>query len=216
MKTSKCNLSMACGIALVSVMLALPGRLPGQTATAKSSGDDGASTTRWSVQVDQVDPGNLDLAYSFQIAIYENLVEELNKTKQFQQVFRDGDLKASEVPNLLLLKTTVEKYTPGSETRRAVTTVSGATKLTVRSQLFTRDGKVVLQRSVNGDVRFFGSNLRATHNLAHNIAKTIKQSHFSGSGQPTAMLTGPTLSRAENVHRFFSWQGTAHQEKTKE
>ena len=144
----------------------------------------------WSVQVNQVDPGNLDLAFSFQIAIYENLVVELNKTKQFQQVFRDGDLRASEVPNLLMLKTTVEKYTPGSETQRAVTTVSGATKLTVRSQLLTREGKVVFERTVNGDVRFFGSNLRATHTLAHNIAKTIKQSSWSGSGQPTTTGTG--------------------------
>ena len=190
MKTSKCNLSVACGIALVAIMLALPGRLPGQTAAAKFSGGNGASATRWSVQIDQVDPGNLDLAYSFQIAIYENLVDELTKTKQFQQVFRDGDVRAGEFPNLLVLKTTVEKYTPGSETRRAVTTVSGATKLTVRSQLLTREGKVVFEHTVNGDVRFFGSNLRATHNLAHNIAKTIKQSSWSGSGQPTAILTG--------------------------
>jgi hypothetical protein len=189
MKTSKCNLSVACGIAL-AIMLALPSRLPGQTAAAKSSGGDGTSDTRWSVQVDQVDPGNLDLAYSFQIAIYENLLEELKKTKQFQQVFRDGDLKAKDVPDLLVLKTTVQKYTPGSETRRAVTTVSGATKLTVRSQLLTREGKVVLQRNVNGNVRFFGSNLRATHNLARNIAKTMKQTSWSGSGQPTPILTG--------------------------
>ena len=190
MKRSKYNLSIACGIALVAIMFALSGQLPAQTAATKSSGSSEASSTLWSVQIDQVDPGNLDLASSFQIAIYENLVVELNKTKQFQQVFRDGDLKAGEVPNLLVLKTTVEKYTPGSETRRAVTTVSGATKLTVRSQLLTREGQVVLQRAVNGDVRFFGSNLRATHNLARNVAKTIKQSSSSGSGQPTAILTG--------------------------
>src|SRR5712691_4706936 len=183
MKTSKCNLSIACGIALVAIMLALPSRLPGQTAAAKSSGGNGTSATRWSVQVDQVDPGNLDLASSFQIAIYENLVVELNKTKQFQQVFRDGDVRAGEVPNLLVLKTTVQKYTPGSETRRAVTTVSGATKLTVRCQLLTREGKVAFERTVNGNVRFFGSNLRATHNLAHNIAKTIKQSSLPGPSQ---------------------------------
>jgi hypothetical protein len=117
-------------------------------------------------------------------------VEELKKTKQFSQVFRDGDPKASEVPNLLVLKTTVKKYTPGSETQRAVTTVSGTTKLTVRSQLLTREGKVVLERTVNGEVRFFGSNLRVTQNLARKIAKTIKQSHVSGSGQPIAILTG--------------------------
>ena len=190
MKTSKCNLSIACLIALVTIILAPPGQLPGQTAAAKSSAGNGTSAARWSVEVDQVDPGNVDLAYSFQIAIYENLVVELNKTKQFPQVFRDGDLKASEVPNLLVLKTTVEQYTPGSETQRAVTTVSGATKLIVRSQILTREGKVVLERTVNGDVRFFGSNLRATQSLARNIAKTIKQSHVSGSGQPIAILTG--------------------------
>jgi len=190
MKTSKCNLSIACGIALVAIMFALSGQLPALTAAAKSSGSSEDSSTPWSVQIDQVDPGNLDLASSFQIAIYENLVEELKKTKQFLQVFREGDLNSSEAPNLLVLKTTVEKYTQGSETRRAVTTVSGATKLSVRSQLLTREGKVVLERTVNGDVRFFGSNLRVTHNLAHNIAKTIKQSSWSGSGQPMAILTG--------------------------
>jgi hypothetical protein len=190
MKTSKCGLSIAFVIALVAIILALPGMLPGQTAAAKSSGGEATSATRWNVQVDQVDPENLELAYSFQVAIYENLVEELKKTSRFQQVFRDGDLKASAVPNLLVLKTTVKQYTPGSETRRAVTTVSGATKLTVRSQLLTGEGKVVLEGTVNGHVRFFGSNLRATHNLARNIAKRIKQSSWSGSGQPTAILTG--------------------------
>ena len=190
MKTSKCNLWITCGIVSVAIILALPGRLHGQTAASKSSGGNGTSASRWSVQVDQVVPGNRDLAYSFQIAIYENLVEELNNTKQFQQVFRDGDHRAGGFPNLLVLKTTVEKYTPGNETRRAVTTISGATKVTVRSELLTREGKVVFERTVNGDVRFFGSNLRATHNLAHNIAKAINQSSWSGSGQPTATLTG--------------------------
>ena len=190
MKTSNCKLSIACLIALVTITLALPSQLPGQTVAAKSSGGNRTSATRWSVQVDQVDPGNVGVAYSFQIAIYENLVEELSKGKQFQLVFRDGDLKASDVPNLLVLKTTVEKYTPGSETRRAVTTVSGATKLTVRSQLVTREGKVVLERTVNGEVRFFGSNMRATHNLARNIAKTIKQSSWTEVDQPEATLAG--------------------------
>ena len=190
MKTSKCNLSIACGIALVVTILALSSRLSSQTAAPKSSGGYGTSGRHWNIQVDRVDSGNMDLAYSFQIAIYENLLDELNKTKQFQQVLRDGDLRADALRNLLVLKTAVEKYTPGSETRRAVTTVSGATKLTVRSQLLTREGKVVLERTVNGDVRFFGSNLRATHNLAQNIAKTIKQSSWSGSGEPAAKLTG--------------------------
>jgi hypothetical protein len=154
-------------------------------ATVKS-GQSGAVAIPRSIQVEQVNPGGLDLPYSFQIAIYENLVEELVKTEQFQHVFRDGDHDASEVPHLLVLKTTVEKYSPGSETRRAVTTVSGATKLTVRSQLVTREGKIVLERTINGDVLIFGSNLRATHNLACNIARTIKEASVSDSPGPTA------------------------------
>jgi hypothetical protein len=129
----------------------------------------------WSVQVDKVDPGDVDIEPAFRVAIYENLLDELAKTKQFKQVFRSGD-RAANGSNLLILKTTVQKYTPGSETRRAVTTVSGATKLNVRSQLCTRDGKVVVEQVVNGNVRFFGGNLRATHNLARNVAEAIKKS----------------------------------------
>ena len=70
----------------------------------------------------------------------------------------------------------MQAYTEGSETRRAVTTITGATKLKVRTQLCTREGQVVLERDLNGNVRFFGNNLRATHNLARNVAKAIKDS----------------------------------------
>src|ERR1700760_3572493 len=119
--------------AYVAIPLAIvstaPSRASGQTSSGTTSGRSGQPRTQWSVRVDQVDAGNLDVAYSFQVAIYEHLVTELNKTKQFRQVFRDGDVRADKLPNLLILKTSVEKYTRGSETRRAVTTVSGATKL---------------------------------------------------------------------------------------
>jgi len=185
MKTNKLS-SIAFAAAIVAITVALSPRARCQAVAVESPGG-GTSSGQWSVQVDQVDSGNVDLAYSFQIAIYENLVDELNKTKRFQHVFRDGDRRAGEVPNLLVLKTTVEKYTRGSETRRAVTSVSGATKLTVRTQLLTRDGEVAFERTVDGNVRFFGSNLRATHNLAHNMAKAITR---SASEWPTAILAG--------------------------
>ena len=183
MKTSKPNSWTFCMAVSVTIAVALSGLLAGQTAAVKSFGASGGSGTQWSVQVERIDPGQLDLGHSFQVAIYENLLEELNKTKRFKYVLRDGDSKASEIPDLLILKTMVVKYTAGSETQRAVTTVSGATKLTVRSQLVTREGRIVLESTVNGDVRFFGSNLRATHNLARNIAKMIKQSALLGSDQ---------------------------------
>ena len=182
MKTSKRNVCI-CLAAIVAVAIASAGRLSGQTAALESPGGSSGSERQWSIQVDKVEPGDTQLAYSFQVATYESLLEELNKTHQFKQVFREGDRKATDARNLLVLKTTVVKYTAGSETQRAVTTFSGATKVCVRTQLVTREGKIVLDRTVDGAVRFFGSNLRATHNLARNIAKVMEPSAWSGSGQ---------------------------------
>lgn len=187
MKTSKWSLLIACVAVIVWFTVALPSQLYGQTAV-KPSDKSASPAAKWCVQVDQVDPGNVDLAYDFQVAIYENLVAELRKTQVFQQVLREGNRNAREIPNLLVLKTTVESYTPGSETKRAVTTIAGATKLTVRSQILTPESKVVLERTVTGNVRFFGSNLRATQNLARNMAKAIEQSSLTVPEQTSAIL----------------------------
>ena len=156
------------------------GAAPGPSATVGKS--EGAQP--WSAQVDRVETGDVALEPSFRAAIYENLLKELAKTGQFKQLYRSGDRNANDVPSLLILKTTVQKYTPGSETRRAVTTVNGATKLNVRIQLVTREGRVVLEKSVDGNVRFIGGNLRATHNLAHNAAVTLKRSTLPKSAVP--------------------------------
>jgi hypothetical protein len=157
--------AVAIGIAIVQSVLPVPAL----------GGIDRGRGPQWRVEVNQIDAGGSNIAPEFKVAIYENLVIELTKGKQFSAVLRSGDSSANGVSNLLILKTTVESYTPGSEMKRAVTTVTGATKLKVRSQLCTRDGQVVLERVVDGDVRFFGGNLRATHNLARNVVKAIKQ-----------------------------------------
>lgn len=192
--------SKFCALAaiIVMVILALPYQL---VAEAKSSGTNKSSTAQWSVQVDKINPGDVALESAFQVAIYENLLDELGKTKQFKQVFRSGDRNANakDVPNLLLLKTTVQKYTAGSETKRAVTTVSGATKLNVLSQLCGRDGKVVLELTVEGDVHFFGSNLRATHNLARNVAKKIKESTLPDPSPEAPASAGAASGAASNT-----------------
>jgi hypothetical protein len=140
-----------------------------------TAGKDG-DAQQWSVQVEKINPGDVVIERSFRDAIYENLLEELAKTKQFKQLYRSGDRNAKDVPRLLILKTTVQAFTPGSETKRAVTTVSGATKVKVRIQLVTPEGHQVLEHVVQGNVRFIGSNLRATHNLAHSVATTLKGS----------------------------------------
>ena len=180
MKTSKPTLLLVLGSAFITLNIVNPPRLRAE------------SSSQWSVQVAKVDSGQVNLEPSFQVAIYESLLDELNKTKRFKQVLRDGDREATGISDLLILKTTVEKYSVGSETKRAVTTVAGATKLTVRGQLCTRDGKVVLERTINGNVRFMGSNLWATHNLARNIAKVIKQSSLPEASP--ALMQGPVNS----------------------
>jgi hypothetical protein len=160
-------------IALSAVILMIQAALPSQVLARNTR----SPVAQWNVQVDKVAPADVNIGPAFKIAIYENLVKELTKTKQFKQVLRSGDGNANGVPELLILKTTVESFTEGSETRRAVTTLGGATKLKVRAQLCTREGQTVLERDFNGNVRFLpGSNLKATHNLAHNVAKAIKHS----------------------------------------
>jgi hypothetical protein len=182
MRTSRRVSLLLLAVLTVTITIARPSCLAAQTATAPS--------LKWSLQVAKVDPGDVGLEPSFQIAIYESLLDELSKRKQFKQILRDGDRNASKVSDLLILKTTVEKYTAGSETQRAVTSVSGATKLIVRSQLCTRDGRVILERRVDGNVRFLGSNLRATHNLARNVAKTIDQSSLPEPSNPPPVESG--------------------------
>ncbi len=204
MKANKRVLLFVLAVTVVMISVVRP-PLPAQTATAKSSPErNSSSTPQWSVQVDKVGAGDVNLAPSFQIAIYESLLDELGKTKRFK----------SDVSDLLILKTTVEKYTVGSETQRAVTTVSGATKLTVRSQLCTRDGRIILERTVNGSVRFLGSNLRATHNLARNVAKTIEQSPLPGPSQsaPVKSSQGSTFSAKDT--RFDSKTGVDWPDKS--
>ena len=182
---SSTALRMVAVAALVLTTIAL---LPVTARAAKSS----KAAPPWSVQVEAVQAGDIAVPAEFRIAIYEELVSELVKNKQFDKVYRDGDHNADGVPNLLILKTTMHKFSQGNETRRAVTTVTGWTKLNVRSQLFTRDGKLVLEYFVDGNVRFMGSNLHATHILAHNVATTLKRSTLPDVNAPAVAGAGKT------------------------
>lgn len=168
MKANKKTSATVLSAVALLIQTALPPRVLGE--------DKHASVPQWSVRVEKVDAGDVTLEPAFQVAIYENLLVELSKAKNFKQVFRSGDRNTNGVRDLLILKTKVQSFTPGSETKRAVTTVAGATKLKVLSQLSTPDGQIVLERSVAGNVRFFGGNLRATHNLAHNVVAAIQRS----------------------------------------
>jgi hypothetical protein len=153
-------------------------------ASAQSAPKSLQAAQQWSLQVDRVDAGDTTLDPGFSDAVYENLVRKLSGSNQFKHVFRSGDRNANDVSGVLVLKTLVEKYSPGSETRRAVTTVTGATKLKVQIQVLTRNGQVVLDHSVEGDIRFIGDNLRVTDKVANNTAKILKRSPLPPAAAP--------------------------------
>jgi len=117
------------------------------------------------IQVATIQSDEISVPAEFRVALYENLVRQLEK-QGFEHVYRDGDLNSTNVPNLVIPHSRVRQFKPGSEKARDMTTVAGATSITVRCQLTDRDGRALLEPDVTGKVRFFGGNLRATYDSA--------------------------------------------------
>jgi len=132
------------------------------------------------IQVAMIQSDEIKLPAEFQIALYENLIRQLGK-QGFSQVYRDGDAKAASTSDLVVLRGTVSKFKKGSEMARQVTTVAGATSITIHCRFTKPDGTVLLERDVDGKVRFFGGNLRATHDFAKKAARLTGQ-NFTASG----------------------------------
>jgi hypothetical protein len=118
-------------------------------------------------------PEDLLIPEDTRVATYENLILQLNKTKKFQHVYRSGDRTAASVPDLVILRMSYQGFKAGSQKQREVTTVTGATSIKVKVQFTSRDGKVLSERIVEGKVRFYGENLRATHDLAKKVAAVV-------------------------------------------
>jgi hypothetical protein len=131
-----------------------------------------ADASGWAIQVEPLTPGDTTVSQEFLIATYENLIEQLQKSHKYAAVVRSGDSSAASYPKLLVLKTEVKKFVAGNEEARAVTTVKGWTKLGVNMQLSTSDGRSVVQKDLESNVRFYGNNLRATQTLAHSMVDT--------------------------------------------
>jgi hypothetical protein len=127
------------------------------------------------IQIEPVGAGDVLIPAEFRAAVYEFLVIRMRESGAFQKVFRSGDREAAGVPDLVTLRTTVEKFTQGSQMKREITTVLGATKLDVGATVTGRDGHLLLDGHVHGKVRFFGENLGVTNDIAKRIAKLLKQ-----------------------------------------
>jgi hypothetical protein len=156
------------------VVLAQPG--PSASAAASPRADQPAQKfSASSIQVLQLDPGDVVLPPEFRMAVYEDLIAQLTKTGLFQHVYRNGDRDAAAATDLVILRTKVEGFKQGSERQRAVTTVTGKTSINVQLQVEGRDGHVLLDQDLQGKVRFFGGNLRATFDLSKKVAKIVSQ-----------------------------------------
>ena len=130
------------------------------------------------IQVRMIQSDELSLPAEFQVALYENLIHQLEK-QGFQHVYRDGDRNAMGITDLVVLSSTVRGFKAGSERARQVTTVSGATSIAVHCQFSRLDGTSLLERDVNGKVRFFGGNLKATYDFAKKAARIAHENLFS-------------------------------------
>jgi hypothetical protein len=125
------------------------------------------------IQIAMVETGDIQIPEEFRYSMYEHLIELVRQSGTFQKVFRGGDHEADGIPDLVTLHTKVEKFTQGSQTKRELTTVMGATKVDVSATVTTRDARTVLDQKVTGKVRFFGENLGATNDLAKRITKLL-------------------------------------------
>ena len=131
------------------------------------------------IQVEMIQSDEIKLPAEFQVALYENLLRQLEKQGGFQHVFRDGDRNAASAADLVILHSTVRGFKAGSERARQVTTVAGATSITIHCQFTSPDGKSLIERDVNGKVRFFGGNLRATYDFAKKAARLAHENFTS-------------------------------------
>jgi hypothetical protein len=132
------------------------------------------------IRVEMIQSDEIKLPAEFQVALYENLIQQLGEKGGSWQVYRAGEHNAANIPDLVVLRSTVRGFKRGSERKREVTTVAGATSITVHCQFTDNQAKVLLERDINGKVRFFGGNLKATYDFAKKDA-TFAQENLSAA-----------------------------------
>jgi hypothetical protein len=195
--------------------------VPSAVALAPAEAKNGGSQ-QWSLRVDKVGTSGVNLDPSLESGLHKSLLRELAKTKRFKQVLLTDDGNTTEVPDVLTLKMTVQAYAPGSETGRTTLGDTGvlggvaegflrlcrwgaaaaATKLNAHIQLYTRQGRLVLDNVVEGDIGFTSGNSRAARNLAQNVAITLKRSNLPDRAIATSdEQTANTSKYQEGKHQ---------------
>jgi hypothetical protein len=134
------------------------------------------------ISVMMIQSDEIKLPAEFQIALYENLISQLQKKGGFQRVYREGDRNSAGAQGVVVLRSTVRGFKKGSEMARQVTTVAGATSISVHCEFADADGQVLLTRDIQGKVRFFGGNLRATNDFAKKAVSVTRENFAPVAG----------------------------------
>lgn len=131
--------------------------------------------TASAIQIDPIEAGDIMIPAEFRYAMYERLIQRVRADGEFQKVLRAGDREAADIPDLVVLRTTISRFKQGSQTQRELTTVTGGTRVDVTATVQRKGGGVLLNNSITGHVRFFGENLGVTNDLAKRIAKLLRE-----------------------------------------
>ena len=151
-------------------------RVPHDTPrTASSAPATPKSQPASAILVEPVNSGDVAIPAEFRLAIYETLVEKLETSGIYARVFRYGDRRADGIADLVTINTEVEKFKEGNQPERELITVMGSTEVKLHVKLSTRDGAVLLDKEVEGKVRFFGENLGVIHDVAKRITDLLRK-----------------------------------------
>jgi hypothetical protein len=134
------------------------------------------------IKVIMIESSEIKLPAEFQVSLYEDLIQQLQKNGGFLHVYREGDRNADNATDLIILRTTVTGFKEGSERLRQVTTVAGATSIDIHCAFADPSGKALLERDIKGNVRFFGANLRATYDFAKKTAQLARDNFSPSAG----------------------------------
>jgi hypothetical protein len=144
-------------------------------AAENAQGGKPAKMNSSAIAVMMIQSDEIKLPAEFQVSLYENLIQQMQKKGGFQHVYREGDRNAAGAANLVVLHSTVRGFKQGSQMARQVTTVSGQTSIRVHCEFTDKDGQMLLARDINGKVLIFGGNLRATYDFAKKAASVAHQ-----------------------------------------
>jgi len=134
------------------------------------------------IKIMMIQSDEIKLPAEFQVSLYENLIHQMQKKGGFEHVYRDSERDSTDAPNLVVLHSTVRVFKRGSERARQVTTVAGATSITVHCEFTDKNGRLLLARDIKGNVRFFGGNLKATYDFAKKAASVAHNNISRAAG----------------------------------